>query len=72
MEPISYILGGTLVGVVSMGIGKVWGSNGKVKEATCGERRVSCNKIVDEKLHTMDEKLDIILSAIKKSSIFGV
>jgi hypothetical protein len=64
MEPLSYILGGTLFSFVTLSIGKIWGSNGRVKDATCGERRISCNKLIDERLHSMDEKLDIILKRL--------
>lgn len=66
MEPITYILGGTLVGVISVGIGKVWGANGRVKDDTCSERRTACNKSIDERLHAMDGKLDLLISRSQK------
>ncbi len=69
MEPTTFILGGTLVGVVSMGIGKVWGSNGRVKEDTCSERRISCNKLINEKLDTVDKKLDWVISELKNKTV---
>lgn len=67
MEPLSYVLGGTLLSVVTLGVGKIWGSNGRVKENTCDERRIACNKLIDERLHSMDEKLDIILNRLDKT-----
>ena len=67
MEPLSYALGGTLLSVVTLGIGKIWGSNGRVKDTICGERRTACNKLIDERLHSMDEKLDIILNRLDKT-----
>ncbi len=67
MEPLSIVLGGALLSVVTLGAGKMWGSNGRVKDATCGERRVACNKLIDERLHSMDEKLDIIIKRTEKT-----
>ncbi len=72
MEPVGYVLGGALLSVVTGVVGKYIGSNGKVKEDTCDERRLTCNKLVDEKLHTIDSKLDIILTALKKNNFLSM
>jgi hypothetical protein len=72
MEPITYIFGGVVLTLISGIVGKAIGSNGKVKENTCGERRVACNKLVDERLHSMDVKLDIIIKALPKNNPLGI
>ena len=69
MEPLSYILGGTLLSVVTLVVGKTIGSNGRVKEDTCGERRVACNKLINAKLDSMDEKLDWVISELKNKIV---
>ena len=69
MERVVIILGGAILAIITGIIGKTIGSNGKVKEETCGERRLTCNKLIDEKLQNMDQKLDVILSHMDKERL---
>ena len=58
MEPVTYVLGGCLLAVISGVAGKIIGSNGKVKDSTCNERRHACTELINQKLEQIDEKLD--------------
>lgn len=72
MEPITYVLGALSITLISGIIGKFIGSNGKVKDKTCTERRSADSKLINEKLHSVNEKLDIIIAALKKNNFLGI
>ena len=63
MDTSVVILSGIVVACVSGTIGKVMGSNGKVHEETCEERRMSCTQIVGGKI----DNLAAIVSKLEKA-----
>lgn len=52
-DPIAYVLGGIVIAFTSGTIGRFTGSNGRVKEDHCGERRLSCTTLINSKLDTL-------------------
>ena len=66
MDQATIIVSGALLAIVTGFIGKAIGSNGRVKENTCGERRESCTKLINEKLHSIDEKLDLVMDRLER------
>jgi len=67
MEPVSVILGGVVVAVVSGTVGKVLGGNGKVKEKTCVERRESYVLLVSEKIDNLAKEIKGLSKTINKT-----
>ena len=63
VETTVCILGGIVIAVVSGATGKYLGSNGKVHEETCEERRMSCTQIVGGKI----DNLAAIVSKLEKA-----
>ena len=55
MEPITYITGAFAIAVTSGAIGKMIGSNKRVKEEICKERREACLTLVVEKIDNLAE-----------------
>ena len=53
IEPMTGAMGGVLIAVVSGAIGKALGSNGKVKDSQCIERREACTKLLTEKIDNL-------------------
>lgn len=72
MDQTTIMVSGALLAIVTGFIGRAIGSNGRVKENSCGERREACNKLISEKLHTMDEKLDSIVSVLKDKNFLSL
>ncbi len=66
MDQTTIMVGGALLAIVTGFIGRAIGSNGKVSESNCGERREACNKLINEKLHSIDEKLDLVMDKLEK------
>ena len=66
MDAVTIILSSVLIGVTAGSIGKMIGSNGKVKDITCGERRTTCNNLINEKLKSIEDKLDSVILEIRK------
>ncbi len=67
MEPMSVVMGGVVIAVVSGTIGKVLGSNGKVKEKNCIERRDSCILLVAEKIDNLAKTVTSLKDAVNKT-----
>ncbi len=67
MEPVTVVMGGVVVAVVSGTIGKVIGSNGKVKENNCIERRDSCILLVSEKIDNLAKTVTGLKDAVNKT-----
>lgn len=63
-SPISYlspeltILCSLVSGIVMLCAGKYIGSNGKVSDTTCQERRSSCNKVNDSNYSSLEQQLE--------------
>lgn len=49
-DPVTVILGGLTVALISGTVGKYLGSNGKIKDNQCGERRAACSGLILEKI----------------------
>lgn len=64
IDPLTIVLSGTVVAFVSGSIGKYIGSNGKVKEGQCSERRQSCILLVGEKIDNLADKVDGLKKAV--------
>lgn len=79
MTPTNYILAGICLALFTGILGMIFGKRAAVTESECDERRVSCNKLVEEKLKVVevkmdnyeskldgfDKKLDLILTEVK-------
>ena len=63
-EPVTVILGSIVVALVSGAAGKYLGSNGKVKENQCEERRDSCVILVGEKIDNLTRIVNKLEKAV--------
>lgn len=59
-DPVTIILGGMVVAVVSGTVGRYLGSNGRIKDAQCGERREACSSLIIEKIDHLVTSVDDI------------
>ena len=66
MEPVTVILGGIAVSVISGAVGKVWGNGDKVKLGTCIERRLACTSLLGSKIDNLAKDIIEIKNAVKK------
>lgn len=66
MTSLEHVLAGILIAVISTLLGFVIGMKGKVAIADCAERRASCIALIEQKLISMENKLDLILDVKKK------
>ena len=57
-SPEVTVLCSLLSGIAMLGIGKTWGSNDKVDDTTCQERRESCKQIKELSFNRIEERLD--------------
>lgn len=64
IDPVVIVLSGVVVAFVSGAAGKYVGSNDKVKEAQCSERRGSCVLLIGEKVDNLGEKVDELKKAV--------
>ncbi len=64
IDPITSVLSGLLIAVVSGTIGKSIGSNKKVNECMCTERQKSCQCLLIEKIDNLDEKVDNFIKIV--------
>lgn len=58
MEPISVVLGGIVIAIVSGLVGKLIGGNKKVSDKTCNERQNSLSRILIEKIDNLTKNVD--------------
>jgi len=71
VEPVTYILSGIVIAVVSGITGKYLGSNGNVKNGTCIERQHACSSIVIEKIDNLTKTVDDLKKAVN-NKILGI
>jgi len=64
MEPITWVLGGVIVAVVSGVAGKTIGSNNSVKESTCSERQGALKEVIVVKIDNLSARFDKLETAI--------
>ena len=67
-DPVTIILGGIVIAVVSGGVGKFLGSNNRVKDVQCGERREACSSLILEKIDHLVTSVDDIKRYIADQS----
>ena len=67
MEPVTVILGGITISVVSGAVGRALSNNNKVKEKTCVERRGSCILLVSEKIDNLTKEVSNLKDAVNKT-----
>ena len=60
IDPITVVLGGVTVAVVSGAVGKYLGNSGGVKDSRCGERREACSGLILEKIDHLVTSVDDI------------
>lgn len=69
MTPAEIVLGGICVSIISGSIGSYFTSKGKVNCSSCSERRSSCIELINEKLSTLEKKLDLIINRLQSSNM---
>ncbi len=70
-DPMTVLLGGICVAVISGTVGKYIGNSGKVSEGHCEEKRGSCQGLLIEKISNLDKKVDNLTKAVN-NKIFGI
>jgi len=69
MEPVTWILGGVVITGVSVTIGKIWGTNGKVTDQHCSEKQIACQNLVIEKIGNVGRKVDDLAKLVNDKLI---
>jgi hypothetical protein len=69
MNPTESILGALVISFTSLAIGKYYGSNGKVKDNQCLERRDSCFKLLSERIDNLIKKVEDLAEMVNKKFI---
>ena len=64
IDPITTVLGGICVAVVSGAAGKYIGSNGKVSDDHCKEKQEACQNLVIVKMKNIEDKVDNLTNLI--------
>ncbi|GAF73745.1 unnamed protein product [marine sediment metagenome] len=67
MEPVTAVMGGVVVAVVSGVIGKGLNNKNNVKETSCVERRDSCILLVSEKIDNLAKAVTDLRDAVNKT-----
>lgn len=65
MSTAEYILTGALLSTISALFGSWVSTRGKVDCRTCLERRTACIELIDEKLSSLEGKIDILIGKFK-------
>jgi len=66
IDPVTVILVGVIIAVTSGTIGKYIGSNGKIKDSQCMERREACSRLILEKIDHLVISVDGLKTDISK------
>jgi len=69
VDPVTSVLGGLSISLVSLLAGKYIGGNGKVKENTCKERREACENLLLSKIEELGKAIDRIESAVNRKTV---
>ena len=67
MEPVTIILGGMIVAIVSGTVGKSLSGYNKVRERSCTERRESCVLLISEKIDHLTDTVNNLKDVISKT-----
>ena len=65
-DPVTAILGGVVLVFASGTVGKYLGSNGKVKDTQCEERRNNCITLVSEKIDNLSDRMTEMKKSIDR------
>lgn len=71
IDPVTSVLSGLLIAVVSGSIGRAIGSNGRVRDCVCTERQKSCQCLLIEKIDNLDKKVDNFVKIVN-SKLLGL
>jgi len=71
MDPVTTVLGGIVVAGISASAGKYLGSNGKITEERCKEKRQSCQGLLIEKIDNLADKVES-LTKIANTKFLGL
>jgi hypothetical protein len=58
VEPITSVLGGIVIAMVSGSIGKSIGTHNRIKRTECDQIRAACKELICEKIDHLGEKID--------------
>ena len=67
MEPVTTVMGGVVIAVISGAVGKTFGNSNRVKEKQCIERRNSCILLVSEKIDNLAKTVTDLKDAVNKT-----
>ena len=68
MEPVTSVLGGVAVSVISLSIGKYLGDRGRVSESQCGKNQIACSNLIIEKIDNLTSKVNDLKNTIESRS----
>jgi hypothetical protein len=71
IEPVTGIMGGVLVAIVSGVIGNSIGNRGSVKDSRCVERRQSCSILLVEKIDNLTIQIKDLKHIVEAKMING-
>ena len=67
LHPLEAVLGGLVISMISAILGAFISSRNKVGTPQCMERRASCIALIDTKLDSIEDKLDIVMKLVNAS-----
>lgn len=68
MTPLETLLGGVVISVASGLLGARVGSWNKVSVDTCSERRLACNRIIENELKSLRDTLEKIWKKLENGN----
>ena len=69
MDIATTVLGGLTVAMIAGIIGRFVGSNGKISDDHCEEKRTACRALLIEKIDNIDGKVDDLKTLIKGGKV---
>lgn len=66
MEPVTMVLGGITISVISGAVVKIMGNN-KVKNVTCVERRLACSSLLGNKIDNLANEFKSLKETVLKT-----
>ena len=67
-DPVTVVLGGITIAVISGAVGKYLGNNDKIDDVKCKERREACSNLVLEKIDHLVSSVDDLKKSISNIS----
>ena len=69
VEPVTSVLGGVAVSVISLSIGRYLGDKGRVSESQCTKSQIACSNLIVEKIDNLTSKVNDLKTTLDANII---